>query len=446
MEKLAYLGGNPIPKVEMPQDILKWPIITDEDKAAIMDVVERNAFSGTDITEAFEKEFAEWLGAPYCIATCNGTFALFAAMFGVGLGAGDEIICPSKTYWASCLSAQLLGASVVFANINPNTLGIDPADLERCLSPRTKAIMVVHYFAHPVDMDPIMAFAKKHNLKVIEDVSHAQGGMYKGRRLGTIGDVGAMSLMSGKSFAAGELGALLTSDVEIYERALAFTHYERNDLKHIVHTDYLKPFVGLPLSGLKGRVNQTCSAAARVQMKYYDERTAEIRRCMNYFFDQLEGLPGIHPVRVDESEGSNMGGWYVPCMTYHAEELGGLDIHTFCAAVKAEIGLAIRPSGNFPLHNHNLFKKFDLTHIGKPTRIAFTDRDVRETDAGLTPTEEVKMISVPWFKKFYPEYIDYVAAGYKKVALNAKQLIGEQAEKNTEGYWFGTANEKMKDN
>ena len=440
MEKLAYLGGEKIKTVEVPSDIYKWPIITDEDKAAIMDVVERNAYSKTDITEAFEKEFAEWLGTKYCIAVCNGTMSLFAAMFGVGLGAGDEIICPTKTYWASCLSAQLLGASVVFANIDPNTLSIDPKDLERCLSPRTKAIMVVHYMAYPADMDPIMEFAKKHNLKVIEDVSHAQGGLYKGRRLGTIGDVGAMSLMSGKSFAAGELGALVTNDVEIYERALAFSHYERNDLKHITETEYLKPFVGLPLSGLKGRVNQTCSAMARVQLKYYDERTAEIRRAMNYFFDQLEGLPGIHPVRVDESTGSNMAGWYIPAITYRAEELGGLDVNVFCAAVRAEIGIHISIGGNFPLHNHKMFKDFDLTNIGKPTRIAFADRDVRETDSALEPSEKVMMLGVPWFKKLYPEFIDYIAAGFKKVVLNADQLLDQTAEKKSSGRWYGTEN------
>ena len=440
MEKLAYLGGEKIKEVEAPSDIYKWPIITDEEKAAIMDVVENNAFSKTDITEAFEKEFAEWLGAKHCIAACNGTMALFAAMFGVGLGAGDEIICTTKTYWASCLSSQLLGASVVFANIDPETLSIDPKDLERCLSPRTKAIMVVHYMAYPADMDPIMEFAKKHNLKVIEDVSHAQGGFYKGRRLGTIGDVGAMSLMSGKSFAAGELGVLVTDNVEIYERALAFTHYERNDLKHIKETEYLKPFVGLPLSGLKGRVNQTCSAAARVQLKYYDERTAEIRRAMNYFFDQLEGLPGIHPIRVDESTGSNMAGWYIPGVTYHAEELGGLDVNVFCAAVKAETGLYISVGGNFPLHNHRLFKDFDLTNIGKPTRIAFADRDVRETDAELAPSEKVVLLGMPWFKKLYPEYIDYIAEGFKKVALNADQLLDQTAEEKSSGRWYGTEN------
>ncbi len=440
MKKLAYLGGTPIPKVEAPADIYKWPIITDEDRAAIMDVVERNAYSDTDITMAFEGEFAAWIGTKYAMAACNGTMSLFAAMFGVGLGAGDEIICPTKTYWASCTSAQLLGASVVFANISPDTLCIDPNDLERCLSPRTKAIMVVHYMAHPADMDAIMAFAKKHNLKVIEDVSHAQGGYYKGRRLGTIGDVGAMSLMSGKSFAAGELGILVTNDVEIYERALAFSHYERNDPKYIKETEYLKPYVGLPLSGLKGRVNQACAATARVQLKYYDERTAEIRRAVNYFFDQLEGLPGIHPFRVDESDGSNMAGWYVPGFIYKAEELGGLDVNVFCAAVEAEIGKRPSAGGNFPLHTHRLFKDFDLTHIGKPTRIAFADRDVRETDGALAPTEKIMIVGAPWFKKLYPEYIDYIAEGFKKVALNAAELLDTQIEHRSKGRWYGTEN------
>ncbi|MBE6696253.1 MAG: hypothetical protein E7587_07355 [Ruminococcaceae bacterium] len=221
---------------------------------------------------------------------------------------------------------------------------------------------------------------------------------------------------------------------------IGFHSLRAHDLKHITETEYLKPFVGLPLSGLKGRVNQTCSAMARVQLKYYDERTAEIRRAMNYFFDQLEGLPGIHPVRVDESTGSNMAGWYIPAVTYRAEELGGLDVNVFCAAVRAEIGIHISIGGNFPLHNHKMFKDFDLTNIGKPTRIAFADRDVRETDSALAPSEKVMMLGVPWFKKFYPEYIDYIAAGFRKVALNADQLLDQTAEEKSSGRWFGTEN------
>ncbi|MBR4865076.1 MAG: aminotransferase class I/II-fold pyridoxal phosphate-dependent enzyme, partial [Clostridia bacterium] len=239
MEKLAILGGTPVIQKDAPEALFKWPIITEEDEAAALDVVRNNKYSGTDITLEFQKEFAAWQGTEYALAFNNGTLSLEAAMFAIGLGAGDEIICPTKTYWASVVAATGFGASAVFCNIT-DMLTIDPTDLERCLSPRTKAIMVVHYFGYPCDMDAIMAFAKKHNLIVIEDVSHAQGGLYKGRQLGTIGDVGAASLMSGKSLAIGEAGILYTDDREIYDRAVAYGAYERFS-EASVETDYLKP-------------------------------------------------------------------------------------------------------------------------------------------------------------------------------------------------------------
>ena len=106
-------------------------------------------------------------------------------MFGCGVGVGDEIISPSVTYWASCLPAFSLGATVVFADIDPDTLCIDPNDIEHRITERTKAIVAVHYCGHPADMDPIMEIARRHNIKVIEDVSHAHGGRYKGRTVGS---------------------------------------------------------------------------------------------------------------------------------------------------------------------------------------------------------------------------------------------------------------------
>ena len=206
-EKLALLGGTPtIPKGTIPAETLdklfRQMVLTKEAEDAALDVIRRGAFSGTDVTEKFQNEFAAWQGTDYAIAYCNGTMALTSAMFAIGLGEGDEIICPTKTYWGSVSQAINFGASAVFCNIN-DMLSMDPDDLERCITPRTKAIMVVHYYAYPCDMDRIMAIAKKHNLKVIEDVSHAQGGLYKGKKLGTFGDVAAMSLMSMKSFACG---------------------------------------------------------------------------------------------------------------------------------------------------------------------------------------------------------------------------------------------------
>ena len=437
MEKLALLGGAPVIREE-PKELFAWPILTEEDKEAAMDVIVNNRFSGRDITEKLQDEFAAWQGRKYAIAYCNGTASLFAAMFAIGLGQGDEIICPTKTYWASISQTINLGASAVFCNID-DMLSLDPDDLERCITPRTKAIMVVHYCGYPCDMDRIMAIANKHNLIVIEDVSHAQGGLYKGKKLGTFGTVAAMSLMSGKSFAAGELGMLVTDDREIYERAMAFGHYERNNEKYIQETEELKPYYHIALGGIKGRANQLCSALARGQLKYYDQRCAEIRKAMNYFWDLLEGLPGIRAIRVDESTGSNMAGWYSPHGRYYPEELGGLSVARFCEAVRAE-GFKCWDGGNYCLHTHNFFKTFDLNHAGVPTRIAHNPCDVRQDDEKCRPSEEKLCFSVPWFKHFDKEWIERYAAAFRKVIENHQQLLDADAREAQGGRWYGFDN------
>nr|MDQ3398078.1 DegT/DnrJ/EryC1/StrS family aminotransferase [Deinococcota bacterium] len=208
-EPLALLGG---PKAvsdgdaQMHGDLFHWPIVTAEDEEAVISVLRKGTMSATDITRRFEDEFSRYLGTHYALAHCNGTTALLSAMYAAGLKRGDELICPSITYWASALQAFSLGATAVFADIDPETLCLDPSDIERHLGPRTKAIMVVHYCGHPTDMDPVMSIARKHGLRVIEDVSHAHGTLYKGQMCGTFGDVAAMSMMAGKSFAIGEAG------------------------------------------------------------------------------------------------------------------------------------------------------------------------------------------------------------------------------------------------
>jgi len=436
---LKMFGGAPAVHSEIPEELFAWPYVNQEIEDAVLDVVRRNAFSATDITERFEKEFARWIGRDYGICYCNGTLSLQAAMYAVGLGAGDELICPTKTYWASCLPAVSLGASIVFCNIQPDTLSMDPDDLERCLSPRTKAIMVVHYVGYPADMDRICAFAKKHGLKIIEDVSHAQGGHYKGRKVGTFGDVAAMSLMSQKSFSAGEMGILVTDDREIYERAMAYSHYERNRAGFVDETEYLKRYHYMPLGGMKGRVNQVGPAIGLVRLKDYDEKIREVQKAMNYFVDLLEGVPGLHPIRPKE-EGSDMAGWYSAQIIYKSEELGGLSADRFMDAVYEETGYRGSVGGNAPLHTHPYFKDFDLFQLGKPTRIAFADRDVRELDEALKPSEEIVCVSIPGFRVYLPEYIEQYAMGYRKVAENYQQILdadgGATATKSV-GKWGG---------
>ena len=230
--------------------------------------------------------------------------------------------------------------------------------------------------------------------------------------------------MAGKSFAIGEGGMFQTDDREIFERARALGSYER--FGKDTETEYLKPYIGLPMGGYKHRMHQLSSAMGRVQLKYYDERCVEIRKAMNYFWDLLEGVPGLEAHRVDESTGSTMGGWYACHGLYKPEELGGLSVTRFCEAVKAE-GCYSAPGVNMALHTHELFKTADVFGDGKPTRIANSDRDVRLGDADLEISKNIGKYtySIPWFKKFDKEVIEQYANAFKKVAFNYKELLAD---------------------
>ena len=426
ISSLAFLGGDGAVQSE-PGDMFTWPIITEEDEAAALEVLRAGNMSGIDITMKFEEEYAAWQGSKYALGFNNGTAALLAAMFACKVGVGDEIICPSVTYWASALPCFSLGASVVFAEIDQVTLCIDPKDIEERITERTKAIVVVHYLAYPADMDEIMAIAHRRGIKVIEDVSHAQGGLYKGRRLGTIGDVGAASLMTGKSLAVGEAGMLTTDNREILERAIAFGHYERYGYgNHKIETPDLQPFQGLPLGGTKNRMHQISSAVGRVQLKYYDARCAEIRKAMNYFWDLLEGVPGIRAHRPERNSGSNMAGWYAAHGHYLPEELGGLSVSRFADAINAEGGICAA-GANSALHLHPIVNTADIYGHGKPTRIANNPCDIRQPKCSLPISEGLgkRIYSIPWFKHYRPELIEQHAKAYRKVAENYKLLLAD---------------------
>ncbi|HOF89652.1 MAG TPA: DegT/DnrJ/EryC1/StrS family aminotransferase, partial [Armatimonadota bacterium] len=272
------------------------------------------------------------------------------------------------------------------------------------------------------------------DVRVIEDVSHAHGALYKGQMVGTFGDIAAMSMMAGKSFAIGEAGMMATDNGALYERCISYGFYERTGVASRFNApdaqitmEELKPYAGVPLGGFKHRLNQTCAAMGRVQLKYYDARMAEIHAGMNRFWDLLEGVPGLRAHRPAKDSGSTMGGWYSPRGRYRADELGGLPAATFCEAVRAEMPNAAHwchPGANFPLHLHPVFHTADIFRMGQPTMISFGQRDVRQGPGTLPVAERIGEIAfgIPWFKHDRPEIIAEYAAAYRKVAEHADAL------------------------
>lgn len=429
-KKLAVNGGAKAVE-NFKEELCSWPIVTDEDREAILSVLNDRSMSGTTITKEFENEYKQWIGAEYALGYCNGTSAMHAAMWACGVGAGDEIICPSITYWASCTAALSLGAAVNFADIDPDTLCIDPNDIEHRIGPRTKAIIVVHYAGYPADMDKIMEIAGRHKVKVIEDASHSHGSMYKGHHTGTLGDIAGMSMMTGKAFAIGEAGMVTTNNRELYERCIAFGHYERtgapsnfNEVDAQVTDPELKKFAGIPLGGYKHRMNQWCAAMGKVQLKHYPERIIEIEKAMTYFCDLLDKIQGLKTHRPAKGSGLTKGGWYLPICHYNPEIFKGVSVKKFCEAVCAE-GIIVKPGINTPLHLHKVFHEADIFNMGKPTMISFGQRDVRQGTGSLPVAEDSsnKNFTIPRFVIFDKAEIEKIAAAFKKVADNIDELI-----------------------
>lgn len=415
--KLAILGGTKAVNIGN-NDIFKWPIVTKEHEKAVCDVLNDRNMSGINITKQFESEYAKWHGIKYGLGCNNGTAALYCSFYGLGIGNGDEVIGPSFTYWASMLPVLALRAKAVFADINDKTLCLDAEDVERKITPRTKAIVVVHYASMPADMDSIMNIAKKHNLKVIEDVSHAQGGFYKGKLLGTFGDVSASSLMTGKSFAIGEGGIMLTNDKKIYERALLFGHYERHDA---ITLDELKPYIDLPCGGHKFRMHQASAAFGIIQLKHYKKQIAEIDKAMTYFSDKIDKINGIKCYRVDKNSGSTNGGWYCAMAKYDKNKLSGLSLAKFVEALNSE-GVPAGAGGNRPLHLHPVFNEMDIYRAGMETN-KLVNGFVKEISLPVTESINDNLIMLPWFKHYKPDVIDEYVKAFEKVVNNYEELL-----------------------
>src|SRR5215213_9679655 len=225
-DRLAIDGG---PSARRNADPPMYPggnLIGAEEEQAVLEVLRSKRLfryygpqPGPSKADELERAFAAHMGVPYAVAVSAGTAALMCGQAGVGIGPGDEVIVPAYTWIATASSVALMGAVPIIAEVD-ETLTLDPADVARKITPRTKAIIPVHMRGAPAQMDELLALARERGLRVIEDVAQADGGSYRGRRLGTLGDVGCFSLQFNKIITCGEGGVVVTSDESIYKRAL----------------------------------------------------------------------------------------------------------------------------------------------------------------------------------------------------------------------------------
>ncbi len=212
---------------------LQYQAIQDEIFTAIRPVFEMTAFAGGPFAAGFEEDFAKYCGSRHAVGVSNGTAALWTALIGLGVGAGDEVITTPNTFIATAEAISFCGAKPVFVDVDPITHILDPSRIEDAVTSRTKAIIPVHLYGHPADMDPIMEIARTHGLFVIEDAAQAHGTLYKGRQAGTIGDAGCFSFYPGKNLGAyGEAGAVITDNDELTDRIKMFRDHGQSKKYH----------------------------------------------------------------------------------------------------------------------------------------------------------------------------------------------------------------------
>ncbi len=288
-EKLAIEGGTPVLK---RSDFGNWPIITADDRRLVNDVLDSGIVAGGTAPQvtALEKEWAEYVGSKYCLTTVSGTSALHMSLAAGGIGPGDEVITSAFTFLASASCAIHQNAIPVFVDIDPRTYCMDASKLEAAINERTKAIIPVHIQGCPADMDAVMAVAKKYNLFVIEDACQAHGAMYKGKKVGSMGNTGCFSLNNFKNLCGGEGGLFNTEDESLLNKA-ALVRCFGDEVDEVSR----RRVYNASILGYMYRNQELPAALTRAQLMHLDEHNAvRIANC-NYLTQELGKIDGIIP-------------------------------------------------------------------------------------------------------------------------------------------------------
>jgi len=287
--KLAISGG---PRILKREDYKNWPVITADDRRLINEVLNCGIVAGATGPQAaaLQREWAEFVGAKYCLTTCSGTAALHMALAACGVGPGDEVIVPAYTFLASasCVLHQM--AIPIFVDIEPRTYTIDPARIEAAVTERTRAILPVHIQGCPADMDPILEIARHRRLEVIEDACQAHGAVYKGRMCGTLGVAGTFSLNNLKNLCGGEGGLFVTNDEDVLKKGDLLRYFGDECDETTLRQKYNSSILGYMY-----RNQELPAALARGQLRHLDENNATRIRNAEYLSRELGKIPGVIP-------------------------------------------------------------------------------------------------------------------------------------------------------
>jgi len=332
-EKLAIDGGTPV----RTQLCAPWPYFADDEISAVTAILKSgkvNYWTGEE-GRLFEKEFAVFTGCQYAIALANGTVALELALYALGIGPGDAVITTTRTFIASASCAVMRGAKPVIADVDAWSQNITAETIKSVITPKTKAIIAVHLAGWPCDMDPIMELAREHGLKVIEDCAQAHGATYKGKPVGSLGDVAAFSFCQDKIMTTGgEGGMLTTNDRSLWEKAWAFKDHGKS-YDAVYNRQHPAGFRWLHESfGTNWRLTEMQSAIGRIQLRKLPDWTKTRQRHASILTDRFSNIPalGVTP------PSSEIGHAYYKYYTFIRPERlkAGWDRDRIIAAINAE--------------------------------------------------------------------------------------------------------------
>jgi perosamine synthetase len=410
MEKLAILGGAKT-LYNIDKDAFAWPRFDDQEKEAVLRTMTMADYRFYEEAYALENEIKDFYNTGYALAHTNGTAAIHSALYAIGVGPGDEVIVPALTYWASAMPVLSCNAVPVFIESHPQTLNLDPDDFKRKITHATKAIVVVHLNGLPCDMDDIMKIAKSKNIKVIEDCAHVHDAEYKGRKLGTIGDIGCFSYQATKLLPGIEGGMFITDNEKYYEKAVVLGHYER--LSGLSEGSVYRKYQ-YTCMGYKYRIHPLSAAILRVQLKKYDSLNKLRNENINYLDEKLKDIKGLDIIKYPDYMKRN---YYCYRLKYNSGDLDGLPRDNFIAAVQAE-GLEMGKERYVLLHQQPVFNEVNQYFPW------VTKEKILPAPVSLPVTEELhkKLLSLPTFQQASRSLIDKYVEGIKKVIRNVGAL------------------------
>jgi dTDP-4-amino-4,6-dideoxygalactose transaminase len=340
MSKLAISGGMPVRQEAFPS----WPVIGVTDREKLLEVFESGKWWYGERVREFEERYAAFHDAKYGVTCANGTVALEVALLACGIGAGDEVIVPPYTFMATASAVLKVNAIPVFADIELDTCNLDPKDVERKITDKTKAVIPVHIAGLPVDMDAFRALTQKHKLALIEDACHSWGSKWKGKGTGAIGDCGVFSFQMSKNITSGEGGILLTDNEEIADTARSYTNCGR--IKGGAWYEH-------HLMGSNLRMTELQAAILSGQLERLEEQTLKREENAAYLGEQLKDMPGISLMRRDARVTRRSYHMYI--FRFLSEEWPGVSRDKFLEALRAE-GIPCS-AGYSPLYKNPLFQQ-----------------------------------------------------------------------------------------